>query len=54
MEYILAGATAVQIGTANYRNPGTGENIVNQLNNGIQESKWESTKDMIGKVETHS
>ena len=54
MEYILAGATAVQIGTANYRNPGTGENIVNQLNSGIEESKWESIIDMIGKVETHS
>ena len=42
IEYVLAGSSAVQIGTANYRNPGTGENIVDQLNQEISESKWES------------
>ncbi len=54
MEYILAGSTAVQIGTANYRNPGTGENIVDQLNQEIESSKWKSVKEMIGKVQTLS
>ena len=54
MEYILAGSTAVQIGTANYRNPGTGENIVDQLNQEIESSKWKSAKEMIGKVQTLS
>ena len=50
IEYVLAGSSAVQIGTANYRNPGTGENIVDQLNQEISDSKWESIKEMIGKV----
>lgn len=50
IEYVLAGSSAVQIGTANYRNPGTGENIVDQLNQEISDSKWESVKEMIGKV----
>ena len=52
IEYLLAGSSAVQIGTANYRNPGTGENIVDQLNQEISDSKWESVKEMIGKVKT--
>ena len=54
IEYVLAGSSAVQIGTANYRNPGTGENIVDQLNQEINDSKWESAKEMIGKVKTLS
>ena len=54
IEYVLAGSSAVQIGTANYRNPGTGENIVDQLNQEINDSKWESVKEMIGKVKTLS
>ena len=54
IEYVLAGSSAVQIGTANYRNPGTGENIVDQLNQEISDSKWESVKEMIGKVKTLS
>ena len=54
IEYLLAGSSAVQIGTANYRNPGTGENIVDQLNQEINDSRWESIKEMIGKVKTLS
>ena len=54
IEYVLAGSSAVKIGTANYRNPGTGENIVDQLNQEISDSKWESVKEMIGKVKTLS
>ena len=50
MEYILAGSSAVQIGTANYRNPGTGEGIIDKLNQSIENSKWDSVKNMIGKV----
>ena len=50
MEYILAGSSAVQIGTANYRNPGTGEGIIDKLNQSIENSKWYSVKNMIGKV----
>tara|TARA_B100000929_G_scaffold219818_1_gene176384 strand:- start:6645 stop:7586 length:942 start_codon:yes stop_codon:yes gene_type:complete len=50
MEYILAGSSAVQIGTANYRDPGTGEGIIDELNQSIGNSKWDSVKNMIGKV----
>ena len=50
MEYILAGSSAVQIGTANYRDPGTGEGIIDKLNQSIENSKWDSVKNMIGKV----
>lgn len=50
MEYILAGSSAVQIGTANYRDPGTGEGIIDELNQLIENSKWDSVKNMIGKV----
>ena len=54
IEYLLAGSSAIQIGTANYRNPATGENIIDQLNQEISDSKWESVKEMIGKVKTLS
>lgn len=50
MEYILAGASAVQIGTANYRDPGTGEGIIDELNQTVENSKWDSVKDMVGKA----
>ena len=54
IEYLLAGSSAIQIGTANYRNPATGENIIDQLNQEISDSKWESVKEMIGKGKTLS
>ena len=53
-EYLLAGSTAVQVGTANYRNPGIGENIVDSLNRWIEKSKWDSIDDMIGKVSKYN
>ena len=53
-EYLLAGSTAVQVGTANYRNPGIGENMVDSLNKWIEKSKWDSIDDMIGKVSKYN
>ena len=53
-EYLLAGSTAVQVGTANYRNPGIGENMVDSLNKWIEKSKWDSIGDMIGKVSKYN
>ena len=53
-EYLLAGSTAVQVGTANYRNPGIGENMVDSLNKWIEKSKWDSIVDMIGKVSKYN
>ena len=53
-EYILAGSTAVQVGTANFRNPGTGENIIDLISSYIKESNWKSSVEMIGKVQTYN
>ena len=53
-EYLLAGSTAVQVGTANYRNPGIGENMVDSLNRWIEKSKWGSISGMIGKVSKYN
>ena len=53
-EYLLAGSSAVQVGTANYRNPGIGENMVDSLNKWIEKSKWDSIGDMIGKVSKYN
>ncbi len=53
-EYMLAGAQAVQVGTANFRNPGISEDILSQLETFISESKWPSANDMVGQVKTHS
>ena len=51
---ILAGSTAVQVGTANYRNPGIGEDMIDSLNKWIEQSKWNSVADMIGKVSIYN
>ena len=53
-EYILAGSTAVQVGTANYRNPGIGEGIIDTFSKYIGQSNWKSSADMIGKVQTYN
>ena len=53
-EYILAGSTAVQVGTANYRNPGIGEDIIDTFSKFIDQSNWKSSTDMIGKVQIYN
>ena len=53
-EYILAGSTAVQVGTANYRNPGIGQDIIDAFSKYISQSNWKSSADMIGKVQTYN
>jgi|TARA_B110000914_G_C15472000_1_gene451122 dihydroorotate dehydrogenase (NAD+) catalytic subunit len=53
-EYILAGSTAVQVGTANYRNPGVGENLIDSISTYIAESNWNTLVEMIGKVQKYN
>jgi len=53
VEYMLAGATAVQVGTANFRDPGISENIIDSLENILNESNRKVTADLIGSVQTH-
>jgi len=54
VEYILAGSTAVQIGTANYRNPGVGEDIIDLISTYVAESNWNTSFEMIGKVKKYN
>ncbi|MBC8346755.1 MAG: dihydroorotate dehydrogenase [Candidatus Marinimicrobia bacterium] len=53
-EYMLAGATAVQVGTANFRHPGITENIIDSLNTLLNDSNRSFSSELIGKVRTHS
>ncbi len=49
VEYLLAGARAIQIGTANYRDPCIGEIITNKLRKYLQE-KHTPLNELIGNV----
>ena len=50
LEYMLAGAFAVEIGTANYRDPNVGNNIISDINNFLDENNIKSINQIIGKV----
>jgi dihydroorotate dehydrogenase (NAD+) catalytic subunit len=49
----LAGSCAVQIGTANYRDPGIAEKILNDLNDYLDEQNLNSITSLIGAVKTY-
>ncbi len=53
IEYFLAGSCSVQVGTANFRNPGITEIILNDLNNYLDEKGVDSISSLIGSVKTH-
>ncbi len=48
LEFLLAGATAVQIGTANFVNPRASEEAVAGLTRYVAEQKLESIREIIG------
>jgi dihydroorotate dehydrogenase (NAD+) catalytic subunit len=54
VEFLLAGATMVQIGTMNYQNPNLGVQLKKELSEYYSQNGIEKTKDLIGKVEYHS
>ena len=54
VEFLLAGATMVQIGTMNYQNPNLGVQLKEELSAYYSQNKIEKTEDLIGKVEYHS
>lgn len=50
MEYIVAGATAVQIGTANFYDPGLACRLVDDLGEIVEEEGLNSISEMVGTV----
>ena len=50
IEFMMAGATAVQIGTANFVDPGISQQIVEGLDNYLVVEKIDSIRDIIGVV----
>lgn len=48
MEFLVAGATAVQIGTANFYNPGLSAQLVSELANVVQEQGLSSITELVG------
>ena len=54
VEFMLAGATMVQIGTMNYQNPNLGAEIRKELSQYFTENNIEDVANIIGKVKEHS
>jgi len=52
MEFILAGATAVQVGTANFVNPRAAVDVAEGLSRWLAERNVASIRDLIGAVRT--
>ncbi|NVO01999.1 MAG: dihydroorotate dehydrogenase [Bacteroidetes bacterium] len=51
IEFFLAGATAIQIGTANFIDPTVSLKVVNGINEYLDRHKFASINDIIGKLE---
>ena len=54
IEFLLAGATLVQIGTMNYQNPNIGSELRSELDKYLMDESIENLQDLIGKVKYHS
>lgn len=52
LEFLIAGATAVQIGTANFINPRTTTDVVDGIENFLAQKSIASVTDIIGTLET--
>ncbi len=53
IEFILAGATAVQIGTANFVDPRVTEKVIDGIENYLKRHDFEDVNDIIGGLELH-
>ncbi|MCS5653940.1 MAG: dihydroorotate dehydrogenase, partial [Candidatus Marinimicrobia bacterium] len=51
LEYVLAGAVAVEVGTANYRDPNVGNSIILELDALLNKNGIGSVDKLVGKVE---
>ena len=54
LEYVLAGSVAVEVGTANYRDPDVGNSIIVELDTLLDQNDIGSIPKLIGKVELGS
>jgi dihydroorotate dehydrogenase (NAD+) catalytic subunit len=52
VEFLLAGATAVQVGTANFYDPSAAENIIHGLRDYLQQQGEDRVTDIIGTLQT--
>ena len=50
IEYFLAGATAVQLGTVNYQDPSSGEKMIDDLKTYCKDLSIEKISSLVGKV----
>jgi dihydroorotate dehydrogenase (NAD+) catalytic subunit len=51
LEFLIAGASAIQIGTANFVNPDTTERVVEGIAAYLQESGCQSVNEIIGSLQ---
>lgn len=51
MEFLVCGASAIQIGTANFYNPTLATDLVDQLNRVLQEQGCESVQEIVGTIQ---
>lgn len=51
MEFLICGATAVQIGTANFYNPSLATSLVTELGNILEQEGCESVSDLVGTIQ---
>jgi len=54
LEYVLAGAAAVEVGTANYRDPNVGNSIFVELDTLLDKNNMGSIPGLVGKVQLGS
>jgi dihydroorotate dehydrogenase (NAD+) catalytic subunit len=51
LDYLVCGASAVQIGTANFYNPGIAEQLVDQLQHLMDAEGWSDLREVIGTLQ---
>ena len=51
IEYLLAGATAVQVGTAHFEDPGSSVRIANEIEEFLRRKNIPAVKDLVGRLE---
>ncbi len=51
LEFMLAGASAIQVGTANFVNPRVSEDIVEGISSYVKRNRLDSIRDLVGALE---